>query len=470
MMNHKLSVVAVSLCLGLAMLPEAKAQTIDETVVVTDETAIAPDSLALLKLKGPWIMSGYRSLPKQKKIEIAPYTLNRDNWVMNSEVVETGESVDNIDSVAGELSVADVVEVQPVDLTILKENVAANWLRKNSEAERAIDNVMYRMMMANPEAIDFAYWDLPVPPQLPDDDVSFSAYLKNLEIPEVATDNAILPELQIKKRYWLHNFNAGLQFSQAYVSQNWYQGGNNHLALLANFFWDVQLNPAYNPNLMFQSTLQYKLGLNSTTQDKFHKYSISEDIFQYNLKAGLKAFKRWFYSFTLQFKTQMLNNYEQDSEIRKAAFLSPADLNMGLGMTYNYENKYSTVKFSASIAPISYNLKTCIDPKVDPVQFNILPGHKTLSNIGSSAECTLQWAMTSNINLRSRLFAFTDYTYFQGDLETTISFAINRFLSTQVYAHLRYDSSSELTASKWRHWMLKEILSFGLTYTFSTKP
>ena len=39
-----------------------------------------------------------------------------------------------------------------------------------------------------------------------------------------------------------------------------------------------------------------------------HKYNISEDIFQWNMKAGVKAFKKWFYSFNLQFKTQMLVN------------------------------------------------------------------------------------------------------------------------------------------------------------------
>ena len=81
----------------------------------------------------------------------------------------------------------------------------------------------------------------------------------------------------------------------------------------------------------------------------------------------------------------------------------------------------------------------------------------------------MTWQAMSNISMRTRMFAFTDYTYFQGNIETTWDFAINKFLSTQVYANLRYDSSSDFNLSKWHHWMLKEILSFGLTYTFSTK-
>lgn len=124
---------------------------------------------------------------------------------------------------------------------------------------------------------------------------------------------------------------------------------------------------------------------------------------------------------------------------------------------------------TASIAPLSYNLKICIDDKIDHTQFNIKPGHKTHNEYGSSGEVNMTWQATSNISMRTRLFAFTDYNYFQGNVETTWDFAINKFLSTQIYANLRYDSSSDFNLSRWHHWMLKEILSFGLSYSFSTK-
>ena len=69
----------------------------------------------------------------------------------------------------------------------------------------------------------------------------------------------------------------------------------------------------------------------------------------------------------------------------------------------------------------------------------------------------------------SRLFVFTDYTYLQSDWENTISFDINRFLSTQLYVHVRYDSSTpRLEDSKWHTWQIKEILSLGFSYKFAT--
>lgn len=397
-----------------------------------------PDTMPALPYNpvvGPWVFSGYRSQKERSFNDVLDNSASPLEKILNPE-----------------------------------QNFVPGWLHDALTQSRISQDYMYSSMVYTPHTIQFTYWDLPVPPRLPEDDVTLGNYIRNLNLPEVTVDNSILPEFEQRKIHWLHKFNTGLQFSQAYVSKNWYQGGNNNLAILFNFFWDVQLNPTYHPNQILQSTLSYKFGANSIEQNAVgRKYSISQDIFQYNIKYGFKAFRKWYYTVTGQFKTQFFTNYKNNSDVRSASFLSPADLNLGLGMTYNYVNKPKTFNISASIAPISYNLKVCIDEKMDPTQFNIKPGHKTNSEIGSSGEMNMTWKATSNISMRTRLFAFTDYSYFQGNVETTWDFAITKFLSTQIYANLRYDSSSDFNISKWHHWMLKEILSFGLSYTFSTK-
>ncbi|MDE6480393.1 MAG: DUF3078 domain-containing protein [Muribaculaceae bacterium] len=403
--------------------------------------ASLPDSVPELPfnpLTGPWIFSGYQAR-KEKAF-------------------------------------SDVLDAPAVDVNKIKSSsweekpYRPDWLRNALIQSRIIGDLMYSTMIYSPESVQFTYWDLPVPPRLPEDDVTLATYIRNLDLPEIAVADALLPEFEQKKKHWLHNFNTGLQFSQAYVSKNWYQGGNNYLQLIYNFYWNVQLNPTYHPNQIFESTVSYKLGINSIEQNAVgRKYSISEDNFQYNTKYGFKAFKKWFYTLTGQFKTQFFRNYKTNTDIRSASFLSPADLNLGLGMTYSYANKKKSFNMTASIAPLSYNLKVCIDKDIDPTQFNIKVGHKTHNEFGSSGEVNMTWQATSNISMRTRLFAFTDYNYFQGNVETTWDFAINRFLSTQIYVNMRYDSSSDYNISKWHHWMMKEILSFGLSYTFSTK-
>ena len=222
--------------------------------------------------------------------------------------------------------------------------------------------------------------------------------------------------------------------------------------------------------MMFQSTLSYKLGMNATGNNDLHKYTISEDLFQYNIKFGYKAAHHWYYSFTGQFKTQFLNNYPSDSMVRSASFLTPGVLTLGVGMTYTKQNAKKTIDFSASISPLSYNLKTAIDPQVDHLQFGMEQNERVLNEFGSSTEVNFSWKLLDNILYKTRLFLFTDYKDSNADWQNTLEFQFNRFFSTQLYLNLRYDSTADKTLDpKWNRWMMKEILSVGLSYTFSTK-
>ncbi len=279
----------------------------------------------------------------------------------------------------------------------------------------------------------------------------------------------VLEQEKIEKKHWIRTFNASLQFSQAYVSPNWYQGGNNNLNALAQIYYNVKLNQSYHPNLLFEFTAQYKLGANNAPEDSIHAYSIQEDLLQVNTTFGVKAARRWYYSFTGQFKTQVLNSYKSNTRDLRSSFLSPGELTAGVGMTYNYANPRKTVLFDASIAPLSYNLKTCISNRINHDQYDIRPDRKTVSKFGSSCELKFQWKITYNIQFNSRVFAFTDYESFQADWENTLAMDINRFLTTQIYAHARYDTRTPREAdSDWHKFQLKEIFSIGFAYKFSS--
>ncbi|MBQ1724036.1 MAG: DUF3078 domain-containing protein, partial [Muribaculaceae bacterium] len=202
--------------------------------------------------------------------------------------------------------------------------------------------------------------------------------------------------------------------------------------------------------------------------DSLRKYAINEDNFQFSSQLGYKAVKNWYYSATLLFKTQFFNNYKSNTSTMTASFLSPAELNVGLGMTYNYKDKYETKVFTLSLAPLSYNLKICCDiDRLNPTTFGIDEGHHTKHSFGSNLEAKLNWKIRDNIVWTSRLYAFTNYEYVQGDWENTFDFSITRHLNTKLYVHLRYDKSHPWHAD-WKYWQLKEILSLGLTYRFST--
>lgn len=343
------------------------------------------------------------------------------------------------------------------------------WLSEARTRWNTARLLQQRLMTGPAHRIDYFAWELPDPPQL--QPITEAPVLPTIStIPDALPSLGETPEEVIRPRHWLHVVALGLQFSQAFVSPNWYQGGDNSLTLLSNLRWNVKLNPVYHTDKLLESNLQYKLGLYSTPQDEKHKYAISEDLLQYNLTAGVKAFRHWYYSFSLMFKTQILNNYAQNSDERKASFLAPGELNLGLGMTYKKENKKRGIVFQANIAPLSYNLRTCIDSSIDPTQYGVKAGRKSVSQVGSNGELTMTWQLAPNISWRQRLFLFTNYDYFTGDWEHTFDFTINRFLSTQVYIHGRYDTSAPGSGKGWKKWMLKEILSFGFAYSFTTIP
>lgn len=351
--------------------------------------------------------------------------------------------------------------VLPVKLT----DPIPEWFKKSLRFRNQLHEASLKMMISNPATIEYTDWNLPHPPRIPSEDFSFHAFLRRMNLPELPPEEADLPEVEIPRRNWLHYFNIGLQVSQAYVSSNWYQGGNSYLAGLFNFTWNVDLNTVYYPKLLFQSSLNYKLAVNSNPKGSLHKYNTSQDLFQYNLKTGLKAWNHWFYSINLLFNTQLFNAYPEDSKTRTSTLLSPGTLNIGVGMTYTLQK--NGLNLTAAISPLAYNLKTCIASDIDHEQFNIRQNRKTVSEVGSSGEVNLTWNFNDNISWKSRLFLFTDYSYFLAEWENTFNFQLNKFLSTQIYLYPRFDSSSELS-TKWKHWMFREILSFGISYTFQT--
>lgn len=350
-------------------------------------------------------------------------------------------------------------------------NESLRWLEEQAALNRAMESMKYSLFSTHPEYVSYNIDLLPEAPKQYHAVVDPSKH--TIEIREMASASnvgATISSAPVKRRHWIRSFNALLQFSQAYVSPNWYQGGNNNVNMLAHVIYNVKLNTEYHKNLLFETTIQYKLGMNNAPNDTIHKYNITDDIFQINTTFGLKAARRWYYSFTGQFKTQLLNSYGTNSRNLRSSFLSPGELTVGIGMTYNYANAKKTFTFDASLAPLSYGLKTCINHNMNPANYGIDEGRVVKHNFGSSAEIRIGWAICKNINFRSRMFAFSNYDSFQADWENTLSFVINRFLTTQINFNARYDTLTPYYEDhpEWKKLQMKEILSIGFSYAFSS--
>ena len=212
------------------------------------------------------------------------------------------------------------------DNTVLSPGIdplVTEWITRSEAHARLMERVRQRYIVDYPYLIQYDEAHLPEPPKKYTATVDPST--ARILIREVVpTKEMPKTELGAKfgKKHWLKTFNANLQFSQAYVSPNWYQGGNNNLNAILNLYYNVKLNTAFHPKWLFENTFQYKLGMNNAPDDELHDYNISEDIFQWNMTVGYKSTKRWYYSMSTQFKTQLLNNYKPNTTTLKAAIMS----------------------------------------------------------------------------------------------------------------------------------------------------
>lgn len=344
-------------------------------------------------------------------------------------------------------------------------NINDDWLKSSMARREEVRNLRFNAMIDSPDIVKYNEQDLPEPPK--SYVITTDPSKQTVTITEKKIDNVTsITGEKVKVRNWIHAFNGSVQFSQAYLSENWYQGGENNLNVLGQFAWNVKLNENVHKNLLFENNVQYKVSVNSAPQDEIRGYSISQDLFQINTKFGYKAIKNWYYSTTLQFKTQLLNNYVSNTNDMKASFLSPADLNVGIGMTYNNTFK-ENIKFNMSVAPLSMDVKMCREiKKIAPTTFGIDEGKHFSMKYGSNIEAKMVWKICHEVTWTSRLFSFTNYEDIQGDWENTLDFTINKYLSTRFYAHLRYDNSVAKDKS-WKYWQFNEILSFGFNYKFS---
>ena len=271
-------------------------------------------------------------------------------------------------------------------------------------------------------------------------------------------------EFQVfKPNFWKKSAAASVQFSQHGISDNWYQGGESTNALLA----ELKLTANYDDRqkVQFDNSLEMKLGFITAPSDTVHSYKTNADLFRLNSKLGVRAIKNLYYTIASELSTQFFPNYATNTNNLISSFLSPLQFKASVGMDYKLEK--SKYKLSLMGAPFSYTfVYISNDEIVNPSSFNVEPGHSSANLFGSEITANVDWKIKDNISYVTKFNYFTTYDKVIMNWENTVEFKLNRYLSTKVFFHLRYDDGVTLTEENDSYFQLKEMLTFGLSYSW----
>ena len=266
-----------------------------------------------------------------------------------------------------------------------------------------------------------------------------------------------------KPNFWKKSAAASIQFSQYSISDNWYQGGESTNSLLS----EMKLTANYDDRqrVQFENSLEIKIGFITAPSDTMHTYRTNADLFRLNSKLGVRAIKNLYYTVAAEFKTQFFPNYKTNTNDLVSSFFTPAQIDVSVGMDYKLSGK--NYNLSLMGAPFSYTfvyLKN--DSIINPSSFNVKPGRTTASLYGSKITANLNWKILPNLSYVSKLDYFTTYKSVIVSWENTFEFKFNRYLSTKIFLHPRFDDGVTLTEENDTYFQFKEMLTFGLSYTW----
>ena len=365
----------------------------------------------------------------------------------------------------------DKLEMNAVDsLSMVKKNGELHYelpkLTKSVDADRWVNELLLNIYLKYPNLVkgnEASFADMKV---LPDAHTIVTPRKENI-VSYVMTGNektnAEAELLIVKPNFWKYTAAASMQFSQHGISDNWYQGGESTNALNS----ELRMTANYNDKLkkvQFENSLEIKLGFITAPSDTVHNYKTNADLFRLNSKLGIQAIKNLFYTLSGEFQTQFFSNYKTNTNDLISTFFSPANLKLSLGLDYKLKkNEYD---LSILGNPFSWRYVYLVNDRiVNPSQFNVEAGRRRASLFGSEITANITWKIRDNLTYRTKFDYFTTYEKVIMNWENTFEFQFNRYLSTKVFLHGRFDDGVTLTDDNRTYFQFKEMLTFGLSYT-----
>ena len=267
-----------------------------------------------------------------------------------------------------------------------------------------------------------------------------------------------------KPNFWKYKGDGYLQFMQNYVSGNWYKGGEDNYSAVGRL--TLEANYDNKSKWKWENKLEMRLGFQTSPSDTIHKYKSSEDLIRYTGKVGLQAANKWYYTVQVLAYTQFTRGLKANNTKTFSDFMSPFNLNVGIGMDYKISWLKNKLTGSVNMSPLAINYRY-VDRSNLASSFGIdVPHHHhSLTDFGSQLTANVEWKMNDVVTWKSRLYAFSSYKRAEIEWENTFALRVSKYISANLFLFPRFDDSNNRD-DKLGYWQFKEYSSLGFSYNF----
>ena len=287
--------------------------------------------------------------------------------------------------------------------------------------------------------------------------------VEKVESPVIDMPDDVPTEILIQKpKFWTKKGDGYLQFMQNFVSDNWYKGGESNYSMVGAL--TLEANYDNRNKWKWDNKLEMKLGFMHTRSDSVHKFKSNEDLIRYTSKVGLEAAKNWYYTLQLLAYTQFTRGLKANDLNTYSDFMSPFNLNLGLGMDYKVATKDKRLTGTVNLSPLAVNYRY-VDRLDLATSYGLDEGKHSLVDFGSQVTADVTWKINDVVSWKSRLYAFTSYKRAEIEWENTFTLRVSKYISANLFLFPRFDDSG-VKDDDLGYLQFKEYSSIGFSYGF----
>ena len=281
----------------------------------------------------------------------------------------------------------------------------------------------------------------------------------------VPAEPEVEPQVELvvqKPNFWTKKFDGSLQFLQNYVSDNWHKGGESNYSAVGSVTMELNYNDK--DKLKFDNKLEAKLGFQTSRSDTINKFKTNNDLLRLTSKLGIQAHKRWYYTLQVMAYTQFARGLKANDIATYSDFMSPFNLNVGLGMDYKVEALNKKLTGTINFSPLSYNFRY-VDRLGLATSYGLEEGHHSLHDFGSQMTADLEWKIAEQFTWKSRLNAYTSYKRAEIEWENLFTLKVSKYISANLFVYPRFDDAGKCDEDM-GYFQFQEYSSLGLSYSF----